>query len=163
MYEVLMYDKNSSFLGTISWKRAIILVVKDKAQIVKNTTIKVHQDWFVPLIIKLTAPIKNLWKIGVNWSKKNIHLRDNYVCQYCGKELTDKTATVDHIVPKVKGGKSTWVNTVTSCFSCNNRKANLSLEKSGLRLKKKPQKPSIAFFNQKKQQTVLQRYENLIY
>ena len=56
-------------------------------------------------------------------SKRNIFLRDQYACQYCGTEVTDQTATLDHVLPVSKGGKTTWENSTTACKPCNYRKA----------------------------------------
>jgi 5-methylcytosine-specific restriction endonuclease McrA len=56
-------------------------------------------------------------------SKRNIFLRDAYVCQYCGTNVTEVTATLDHVLPVSKGGKTTWENSTTACKTCNYKKA----------------------------------------
>ena len=70
-------------------------------------------------------------------SKRNIFLRDNYVCQYCGTDCTHDSATLDHVQPISKGGKSTWDNLSTACKPCNYRKANSTKMKP----KQMPYKP----------------------
>ncbi|NBO36560.1 HNH endonuclease, partial [bacterium] len=78
-------------------------------------------------------------------NRKNVFKRDNYVCQYCGIDLCDKTATIDHILPKSKGGGSTWVNMVTSCKDCNLAKGNKTLKEAKMNLRTKPKEPAYGF------------------
>jgi len=75
------------------------------------------------------------------FSKRNVYKRDKYTCQYCGKQGRD--LTIDHIVPKSKGGESKWKNVVAACEPCNKRKADKSLEEARMRLLKKPVRPSM--------------------
>lgn len=77
-------------------------------------------------------------------SRKNIFLRDCFTCQYCGKKFNKSDLTIDHVVPKVKGGKTTWTNSVTSCSKCNNKKSDKSIENSGMSLLRKPFQPTYA-------------------
>lgn len=81
-------------------------------------------------------------RVSVPFSRRNIHKRDNYTCQYCGKMPGSKELSIDHIVPSSKGGKSTWENCVLACTSCNKRKSDLSLRASGLHLLSIPSKPN---------------------
>jgi 5-methylcytosine-specific restriction endonuclease McrA len=62
-------------------------------------------------------------KSTMRLSKRNIFLRDEYLCQYCGTHVTDQSATLDHVLPVSKGGKTTWENSATACKPCNYRKA----------------------------------------
>ena len=82
-------------------------------------------------------------KVAAN--RKNIMQRDKYCCQYCGIDLCDRTATIDHIVPKSKGGGSTWVNLVTACKDCNLFKGNRTPKEAKMVLKSKPKEPSYGF------------------
>jgi 5-methylcytosine-specific restriction endonuclease McrA len=80
-------------------------------------------------------------------SKKNLFIRDNHQCQYCGRRPSEfklkEKLTRDHIIPKKHGGPNTWENMVTSCSSCNHTKSDLTLEQSGFILKSKPYAPSM--------------------
>jgi 5-methylcytosine-specific restriction endonuclease McrA len=78
---------------------------------------------------------------GLRWSPGNVHRRDNYICGYTGRKLTRARATVDHIIPRDKGGKDTWENTVTCDREVNQRKANKTPEEAGLKLLVKPKAP----------------------
>jgi 5-methylcytosine-specific restriction endonuclease McrA len=79
---------------------------------------------------------------AVVFSRKNLFKRDRYTCQYCGLQPGPSELTVDHVVPRSRGGVSSWENCVLACVECNKRKADRSPEKSGLRLRKAPKKPS---------------------
>lgn len=128
-------------LSVITWQEAIKYMVLDKAVVLDW-----HEDWTVrsarwetqvPAVIMVKEYMKK--KTHVRYSKSNIFLRDGYTCQYCGVDgLTKKTATLDHVIPSSKGGKSVWENAVTACGPCNARKGN----KSGIKPKKAPYKPS---------------------
>lgn len=77
-------------------------------------------------------------------SRRNVFIRDGFVCQYCGKTFNSTELTIDHVVPKSHGGKTTWENSATSCQKCNNKKSDKSIEKSGMTLINKPRTPSYA-------------------
>lgn len=75
---------------------------------------------------------------GPRWSKRMLHKRDRRKCAYCGKVAK----TVDHVVPKSQGGKTTWDNTVSACFPCNNKKDNRTPKEAGMRLLWEPYEPT---------------------
>jgi 5-methylcytosine-specific restriction endonuclease McrA len=78
----------------------------------------------------------------VVFSRKNLFKRDRYTCQYCGLQPGPEELTVDHLVPRSRGGTSTWENCVLACVECNKRKADRSPAQAGLRLRRVPKKPS---------------------
>ena len=82
---------------------------------------------------------------GFKWTShpKSNPTRKKFECQYCG---TNKDLTLDHILPKAKGGKSTWINLITACRRCNTRKGDYTPEEIGLSLKNSPYKPSYVLF-----------------
>ena len=128
-------------LSTITWQDAIRYMVLDKAIVLEW-----HDNWVVhsanwstpvPAVIMVKEYMKK--KTGIRYSKQNVFLRDMYTCQYCGdSQLNKKTATLDHLVPSSKGGKSVWENAVCACGPCNANKGN----KSGYKPKKMPYKPT---------------------
>lgn len=77
----------------------------------------------------------------VKYSRKNIFQRDNYTCQYCSNKFKKEELTLDHIIPKSKGGKSSWTNIVTCCTGCNADKGDKSLKELGWQLKQQPKSP----------------------
>jgi len=142
----LVLNKNWQPLKSVSWKKAFVLVYRGTAEILENyfhTVKSASQEWYIPSVIRLLsycgftkAHIK-----GVRFSKRAVAQRDGYTCQYCAKLLDKKTATIDHVIPRSLGGRSTFENTVVSCKNCNRAKGDKRLEESGFRLLNKPYKP----------------------
>ena len=79
-------------------------------------------------------------------NRKNLLIRDNNMCQYCGRKV--QPLTLDHVVPKQFGGKESWENLVAACMPCNNRKANRTPEQAGMKLLNKPKRPNYFFYFQ---------------
>lgn len=77
----------------------------------------------------------------VRLTRKNIFIRDNYICQYCHKQFSSKDLTIDHVIPRAKGGTTRWVNVATACGPCNTKKADHLAENIGMKLLKVPKKP----------------------
>ena len=76
------------------------------------------------------------------FSRTNIYRRDRQICQFCGKKFPTEELSLDHIVPKSKGGQMTWTNIVLACTSCNGKKDNKSLKECGMKLIRKPFEPT---------------------
>lgn len=93
----------------------------------------------LPTVIRVLNRVKRTPRKSIAFSKKNILRRDNYTCQYCGE--SQKVLTVDHVIPKSRGGKTTWRNVVVACKPCNLKKGNQTAREAGLKLNKKPLKP----------------------
>lgn len=94
----------------------------------------------VPRVILLIA-YDRVPKRRVRFSRFNVFARDNDTCQYCGKRLPRSELNLDHVIPRSKGGTSSWDNVVCSCFVCNRKKGGLLLEETRMRLIKKPVQP----------------------
>ena len=121
-------------------RRALVLVLKGVAQPEEHTTAAVtsaRQSMAVPSVIRLLEyrriPIQ-----ARSLSRKNILMRDRYTCQYCHKTLNSGELTLDHVMPRARGGKSTWENLVACCYRCNNVKGDRTPEQAGMRLLKQP-------------------------
>lgn len=94
----------------------------------------------IPEIIIL-SDYERLPQRDVKLTRRNLLIRDNYTCQYSGKRINLETATIDHIIPRSRGGGSTWENLVMCCLDVNAKKANRTPEEAGLKLIKKPEAP----------------------
>lgn len=103
----------------------------------------VSKNYAWPSIIRLKSYIRLPYK-NINLTRKNILRRDGHKCAYCGR--SDLSFTVDHILPKARGGKDTWENLVTACLICNNKKGNRTPEEAGMPLKIRPYKPNYIMF-----------------
>jgi 5-methylcytosine-specific restriction endonuclease McrA len=77
----------------------------------------------------------------VTFSRRNVFKRDRFTCQYCGSQPGSEELTIDHVVPRSKGGSTTWENCVLACIECNSRKADRTPEKAGMPLIKTPERP----------------------
>jgi 5-methylcytosine-specific restriction endonuclease McrA len=100
----------------------------------------VHFQIRVPEVIVLTL-YGGLPRREVVLSRKNIFERDNNTCQYCGRKKSREDLTIDHVVPRSRGGKNEWVNLVLACYNCNARKQNRMPADAGMRLVRTPKKP----------------------
>jgi len=128
-------------LSTINWQESIRYMVLEKA-----TVLAWHDNWIVhsatwetpvPSVIILKEYMKA--KTTVRFSRANVYLRDNGICQYCETPVTKQNATLDHVLPVSKGGKTTWENCCTACAPCN---ASKSDKIKGWKPKRLPTKPS---------------------
>ena len=77
----------------------------------------------------------------VRFSRDNLYERDHYRCQYCGNHFPDHQLNMDHVIPRAKGGRTSWGNIVTSCIPCNTRKADRLPHQASMHLMKKPERP----------------------
>jgi len=80
-------------------------------------------------------------RLEVKFSRRNVFLRDKFTCQYCARTLPETQLNLDHVMPRDKGGRTTWENIVTSCFRCNTRKANKLPQEAGMHPRSKPFAP----------------------
>ena len=147
---VLVLNQNFEPLYVCGVKRAVILMYLGKAETIETVDGYVLrselQEIPVPSIVRLDYYVKVPGK-RIMLTRKNILKRDGSRCQYCGGK--EGMMTVDHIVPKIYGGKDTWENLVCSCADCNNKKGHQLPEQAGLRLIRKPRKPNnITFIQQ---------------
>jgi 5-methylcytosine-specific restriction endonuclease McrA len=106
-----------------------------------KTVSTVNSEVMIPEIIVLLSYDK-IYKKSLRLTKKNIFLRDGYKCQYTGKEVSQINADIDHVLPRSKGGKNTWDNMVVCSKSINRKKGDKTPEEAGLKLIKKPKKPT---------------------
>jgi len=146
--QVVLLNADYSFLNTVSWQKAMCLITKGKAEVVKytNAIIRTGEGVImkIPYVMRLIKFIRTLYKTRVPYSKKNIMIRDGMRCMYCGSG--DKRLTIDHIVPKSKGGKSTFENCIASCKPCNNKKGDKTCSEARMFPRVMPTQPTISEF-----------------
>lgn len=130
----------------VNWQRAICLVLSEKAEIVAeyNKAVRTVSDKFqLPSVVRLTRYVRVVKRFGVaRCTRKNIMLRDHFECQYCGVRCSKASASVDHIKPRSKGGKTVWNNVVVACHACNRKKASHSVQEIGFTLRSVPKTPT---------------------
>jgi 5-methylcytosine-specific restriction endonuclease McrA len=144
--KVLVLNQDYSPLAVCSVNRAFLLIFLGKAELLeadKNGFLRsVTRSYDRPAVIRINSYIHVPYR-GVVLTRQNIFKRDGNKCQYCG---FDRELTLDHLVPRSKGGKSTWNNLVTACNNCNSKKGDQSIVEAGLILNKPPFKPSYIMF-----------------
>ena len=129
---VLVLNSDYSPINVTSFKRGFNLVFKGKAEVVQSIGVPITTSLGVfvrPIIIRLLDYVSyRVKKISV--SKHRILKRDRYKCVYCG---SNRELTIDHVLPKSRGGKNTWDNMVTCCGRCNCKKGDKTPEEAGMR------------------------------
>lgn len=139
---VLVLNANYEPLNVCDTRRALSLVLSGKAQTVLHRHEPVRTASGVvprPSVIKLEHMVRRP-RPRVKLSKREIFRRDNYTCQYCGRQTTH--LTIDHVVPRHRGGGHLWDNLVAACPNCNRRKGGLTPVDAGMPLRQRPIEPS---------------------
>ena len=153
---VLVLNSNYTPLHICATKRAICLYYLNKVDILEYYKEAAHSpsiSFQLPSVIKLKKIIKyNSMSVILN--RKNIVQRDHHTCQYCG--ISSGPNTVDHIIPKERGGGDSWENLITACSPCNLKKGNKTPSEAGMTMIKQPVRPNrIHYFQQFMQQNQL--------
>ena len=153
---LLLNGNNWEPLAVISVPRAINLVLAEKAIIVEQTGnfLRTVADRFpVPSVIALRTYI-NVPRRKAHWSRKGVLARDGYTCIYCGvhpgdavrnRPITKSDLTVDHILPRSRGGRDNWTNTACACYGCNHRKGDKLPGEAGMRMLWEPKTPRTSY------------------
>lgn len=138
MSDCLILDSSGWPMEVRPWQDAIGLTLDDKGFTLDEDTEKIlHSANFecaMPRVVMLKNFVAVKLRTQIPFSRRNIAIRDDSRCQYCGLVLSSREYTMDHVIPRSKGGLSTWTNLVLACGRCNKSKANMTLEESGMKL-----------------------------
>jgi 5-methylcytosine-specific restriction endonuclease McrA len=138
---VLVLNQNYEPLNVCNIRRAIILVISGKAEILEAYDLDVmttRERFDAPSVIRLAYMIRRPHP-RVKLCRREIFIRDNYTCQYCGERTHE--LTIDHVMPRSRGGGHSWENLVSACRPCNHRKGGKTLAEARLRLRREPFEP----------------------
>lgn len=140
MSKVLVLNASYEPLNICTWRRAIVLLLKGKAEQVEhnNNGRLIYADTPLPTVIRLRHYVKIPYK-EISLSRRNILHRDSYTCQYCGVRRHD--LTIDHIIPRSRGGGDTWDNVTAACLKCNVKKGNRTPKEAAMPLRSQPRRP----------------------
>jgi len=138
MGNVLVLNASYEPLNITSWKRAVILLLKGKAEHLEGDGRYILPNLPWPTVIRLRHYVKVPYK-DIPLTRRNVMHRDSHCCQYCG--YTGEDLTLDHVLPKSRGGADAWENLVTACMRCNIRKGNRTPKEANMPLFKAPKKP----------------------
>lgn len=137
---VLVLNATFEPINVTAVRRALVLMLKGVAQAEEMNHAEVHSAsnaMQVPSVIRLLA-YRHIPQQTRALSRKNILLRDRNTCQFCGRQFPSSELTLDHVVPRSRGGRSSWENLVACCYQCNNRKGDRTPEEAGLLLVRRP-------------------------
>jgi 5-methylcytosine-specific restriction endonuclease McrA len=137
---VLVLNATFEPINVTAVRRALVLVLKGVAQAEETNHTEVHSTSRavkVPSVIRLLS-YRHIPQQSRALSRKNILLRDRNTCQFCGTALPAAELTLDHVLPRSRGGRSSWENLVACCYSCNNNKGDRTPEEAGLKLQRRP-------------------------
>jgi 5-methylcytosine-specific restriction endonuclease McrA len=156
-HQTLVLNADYTPIAIIPWQRAVILTLINKENVMKgaemidhykNRAIQCTNNRQVPMpaVVRIPKYVKRTSNT-IPFSRKNVFIRDNYTCLYCGNTFQHDELTYDHVTPRSKWkGQSTptnWENIVTCCLECNRKKGDKTPEQAGMKLMRKPKQPSI--------------------
>jgi 5-methylcytosine-specific restriction endonuclease McrA len=144
---VLVLNATFEPINVCTVRRAVVLLLKDKAEVIEHSEWDLHSATLTiqrPVVIRLVTYVRiprdtHRRKI----TRRAVFARDGWACQYCGSR---SNLTVDHVIPKSKGGESSWDNIVASCAPCNRRKGDALPRQVGMHLLHKPRTPGASVF-----------------
>ncbi len=140
MARALVLNASYEPLCVVPIRRAVVLVLKEKAEVVHSTGSALHSErssFPVPSVIRLTYFVKVPFRARAALNRRAVFARDEHRCQYCGAAAEN----IDHVVPRSRGGKHIWENVVAACRPCNTRKEDRHLSEVGLTLRRRPAVP----------------------
>jgi 5-methylcytosine-specific restriction endonuclease McrA len=145
MSDTLVLDRMGFPVAFVSWQRAVNLHWQDRAVVVTEDAKRILRsasfEMGMPRVIKLRNHVSRKLRLKVPMTRRNIAIRDNSSCQYCGVVLETAEYTIDHILPRSRGGSSVWTNLALACGRCNKRKSDRTPHEAGLTLRQKPMEP----------------------
>lgn len=142
--QVLVLNASYEPLSLVSMRRAVVLIMREKAEPVAATAQRLrsaNMTMAVPLVIRLVRYVR-LPQRKVPPTRAAIMLRDAYSCQYCGATPSRGNLTVDHVLPRSRGGSHDWYNLVAACKTCNQKKGSCTPEEAMMKLVRRPFEPS---------------------
>ena len=169
MSAVLVLNATYEPLNVIPLRRAILLLLKEKAEVVEATEARLRAeriDLAVPSVIRLVSYVPIPPRLPLPVSRRTVLARDNYTCQYCGVQPGKTQLTIDHVIPRSKGGGMTWDNVVAACAPCNRRKGNRLPDDAGMKLLSTPSRPRYLAFvmlSERGRNDVWQKYLSVYY
>jgi 5-methylcytosine-specific restriction endonuclease McrA len=140
--DVLVLNADLGPLGRVSLRHAVRMLFREVAEVHEAHPNRLIGIYPAPRVVRLVRYVVTRWRYnsGPSWSRPGVLRRDGRICGYCSGHAT----TIDHILPRSRGGKNTWLNTVAACDGCNQRKADRTPGEAGMVLKVRPYAPTWA-------------------
>ena len=140
----LLLSQGYEPIKIIPWQRAMTLLTLDKVEVVEEYDAEIRATSIivkVPAVVRLRKAFRRFVK-PVKFSRVNIYARDGHRCQYCGTKCSIDQLTYDHVIPRSRGGRTTWENIVSCCYACNAKKANRTPAEAKMVLRSTPVRPA---------------------
>lgn len=140
MGRALVLNASYEPMCVVSHRRAVVLLLAEKAELVADTGLRLHSERLsvaVPSVVRLRAFVSIPFRRRVAVSRRAVMARDSNLCQYCGS----RADSIDHVVPRSRGGEHVWDNVVAACRACNTRKRDRLLHETSMRLRRRPRAP----------------------
>lgn len=144
MTSVLVLNATYEPLSVVSIKRAVVLLLKEKAELLEaaETTLRARGLAMpVPLVIRMVYYVRIPRAMALPLSRRSIMARDQYTCQYCGATPLRAELTLDHVLPRSRGGRTEWENVVVACRVCNQKKGSRTPREAQMSLARPPRRP----------------------
>jgi 5-methylcytosine-specific restriction endonuclease McrA len=144
MGRTLVLNASHQPLAVVSARRAVVLVLKDKAEVLVSDGLVYRSERLrieAPSVLRLRHFVRVPYRATAPLTRRAVFARDDWTCQYCGAAAEN----LDHVIPRSKGGLHEWENVVAACRRCNSRKENRLVEDAGLRLARRPFAPADGF------------------
>ncbi|MCC7316479.1 MAG: HNH endonuclease [Planctomycetes bacterium] len=144
MTSVLVLNASFEPLNVVSVRRAVVLLLKDKAELVEAVEAVMRAEHIVlptPSVIRLVSYVRIPYRMRIPVSRRGVLARDRFTCQYCGGTPGRSALTIDHVVPRSRGGPKRWENLVAACARCNRRKGGRLPDEAGMKLLSRPESP----------------------
>lgn len=144
----LVLDIGYQPINAVPLSRALRYIINGKVEVLEEyEDYPIHPDWRAPAVVRLMHWIRPHQR-RVRFSRQNVLARDRWRCCYCGQRRPVRDLTFDHVIPRSRGGRTCWENIVTACSGCNVDKTDRLPREAGMKLLKKPTKPSwLPIFN----------------
>ncbi|NDJ17419.1 HNH endonuclease [Myxacorys almedinensis] len=143
MGKVLVLNASFEPLNITSWRRAVVLLIKGKAEQVEHNGKYIYSGFPLPTVIRLRHYVRVPYK-EISLTRKNILHRDQQTCQYCSYRGED--LTLDHVIPRSRGGEDSWENMVTACVRCNVKKGSRTPKEANMPLLTTPHRPHSSLY-----------------
>ncbi|MGD1909192.1 MAG: HNH endonuclease [Leptolyngbyaceae cyanobacterium] len=141
--KVLVLNASYEPLNITSWRRAVVLLIKGKAEQLEHNGKLICADFPFPTVIRLRHYVRVPYK-EIPLTRRNILQRDSHTCQYCG--YSGDGLTLDHVLPRSRRGGDTWENMVTACVRCNVKKGNRTPREANMLLRNPPRRPHSSLY-----------------
>jgi 5-methylcytosine-specific restriction endonuclease McrA len=142
---VLVLNASYEAINICTLKRAMKMIIKGVACTEEESEREIRSpsvSMRIPLVIRLVHYV-HIPRCVVKFSRKNVFIRDQYICQYCQTQFHPPMLTLDHVLPRSRGGGTVWDNVVTACKKCNTKKGNRTPREARMFPKRNPKAPSI--------------------